>query len=51
MAKTDAIEAQVLARFAEAVRPASRHLPDAATQAFSALISRRRQLIEMRVAE
>jgi len=51
LAKTDTIEAQVLARFAEAVRPASRHLPDAATQAFSALISRRRQLIEMRVAE
>ncbi len=51
LAKTDTIEVQVLARSAEAVRPASRHLPDAATQAFSALISRRRQLIEMRVAE
>ncbi len=51
LAKTDAIDAQVLARFAEAVRPAPRQLPDAATQEFSALLSRRRQLIEMRVAE
>lgn len=51
LAKTDAIDAYVLARFAEAVRPAPRQLPDAATHEFSALLSRRRQLIEMRVAE
>lgn len=51
LAKTDAIDAQTLARFAEAVRPASRPLPDEATQAFSALLTRRRQLIEMLVAE
>lgn len=51
LAKTDAIDAQVLARFAEAVRPVPRQLPDAATHEFSALLSRRRQLIEMRVAE
>ena len=51
LAKTDALDAQVLARFAEAVRPVPRQLPDAATHEFSALLSRRRQLIEMRVAE
>ena len=51
LAKTDALDARVLARFAEAVRPAPRQLPDAATHEFSALLSRRRQLIEMRVAE
>ena len=51
LAKTDAIDAQILARFAEAVRPAPRPLPDEATQAFSALLTRRRQLIEMLVAE
>src|ERR1700716_3792585 len=51
LAKTDAIDAQVLAHFAEAVRPAVRPLPDAATQALSALVSRRRQLVEMLTAE
>lgn len=51
LAKTDAIDAQTLARFAEAVRPAPRPLPDEATQAFSALLTRRRQLMEMLVAE
>lgn len=51
LAKTDAIDAQILARFAEAVRPAPRPLPDEATQEFSALLTRRRQLIEMLVAE
>lgn len=51
LAKTDVIDAQILARFAEAVRPAPRPVPDAAAQEFSALLSRRRQLIEMRVAE
>lgn len=51
LAKTDAIDAQILARFAEAVRPAPRPMPDEATQAFSALLTRRRQLIEMLVAE
>jgi transposase len=51
LAKTDAIDAQSLARFAEAVRPAPRPLPDEATQAFSALLTRRRQLIKILVAE
>jgi transposase len=47
LAKTDALDAQVLAHFADAVRPAVRPLPDAATQALSALVARRRQLVEM----
>ena len=51
LAKTDAIDAKILARFAEAVRPTPRPLPDEATQAFSAVLTRRRQLIEMLVAE
>jgi transposase len=51
LAKTDAIDAQVLARFAEAVRPTPRPLPDEATQQLGALLTRRRQLIEMLVAE
>jgi transposase len=49
--KTDVIDAHLLARFAEAVRPTPRPVPDAATQAFSARLTRRRQLIEMLVAE
>ena len=51
LAKTDALDAAVLAQFAEAVRPEPRPLPDAATQALSALLLRRRQLIGMRTAE
>jgi transposase len=51
LAKTDALNAAVLAQFAEAVRPEPRPLPDAATQALSALLLRRRQLIAMRTAE
>ena len=51
LAKTDAIDAQVLARFAEAVRPALRPLPDAASQQLSGLVARRRQVIEMLTAE
>ena len=51
LAKTDVLDAHVLAHFAEAVRPAVRPLPDAATQALSALVSRRRQLVEMLTAE
>jgi transposase len=51
LAKTDAIDAQVLAHFADAVRPAVRPLPDAATQALGALVTRRRQLVEMLTAE
>jgi transposase len=51
LAKTDAIDARVLAHFADAVRPAVRPLPDAATQALGALVTRRRQLVEMLTAE
>jgi len=51
LAKTDALDAQVLAHFAAAVRPAVRPLPDAATQELSALVTRRRQLVEMLTAE
>ncbi len=46
LAKTEAIDAHILARFAEAVRPTPRPLPDEKTQAFSALLTRRRPLIE-----
>jgi transposase len=51
LAKTDAIDAQVLALFAERVRPAPRPLPDEAAQALDALLTRRRQLVEMLGAE
>jgi transposase len=51
LAKTDRIDAQVLAHFAEAVRPQVRPLPDAATRELAILVARRRQLLEMRVAE
>lgn len=51
LAKTDAIDAQVIAHFADAVRPVVRPLPDAETQALSALVARRRQLVEMLTAE
>ena len=51
LAKTDALDARMLAQFAEALRPAPRALPDEATQALSAALTRRRQLIEMLTAE
>jgi transposase len=51
LAKTDAIDAAALAHFAEAIRPEPRPLPDADAQAFAALLTRRRQLVDMRVAE
>lgn len=51
LAKTDVIDAQVLARFAEAVRPALRPLPDAPTRQLGNLVTRRRQVIEMLTAE
>jgi transposase len=51
MAKTDAIDARILAHFADAVRPAIRPLPDTQTQALSMLLARRRQLVEMMTAE
>ena len=51
LAKTDAIDAVVLARFAETVRPVLRPLPDEVTLELRALIARRRQIAEMMVAE
>ncbi len=51
LAKTDAIDAAVLALFAERVRPEPRPLPDEARQSLDALVTRRRQLIEMLLAE
>ena len=51
LAKTDALDAQVLAKFAAVVQPTLRPLPDAATRELSALLARRRQLVEMRTAE
>ena len=50
-AKTDVIDAAVIARFAEAVKPAIRPLPDAETLAFAALLARRRQIVQMITAE
>lgn len=50
-AKTDPIDAFVIARFAEATTPEVRPLDDEATQLLSALITRRRQIIDMIVAE
>ena len=51
LAKTDRIDAEVLARFGEAVRPEVRAVPDATTRAIRAVVSRRRQLQEMLTAE
>lgn len=51
LAKTDRLDAEVLAHFAEAVRPAIRPLPEAAERAMQALLARRRQLVEMQIAE
>ena len=51
LAKTDALDAGVLAQFAEAVRPALRPLRDADTQNLNELTTRRNQLITMLVAE
>ena len=51
LAKTDALDAAILALFAERVRPEPRPLPDAESEAFAALLARRRQLITMMVAE
>lgn len=50
-AKTDPIDAAMIARFVEATRPELRPLPVAATQVFSNLVARRRQIIEMIVSE
>jgi transposase len=51
LAKTDPLDAALLAHFAEAIRPTPRPLPDAQAQALRELLDRRRQLVGMRVAE
>lgn len=50
-AKTDPIDALVIARFVEATRPAPRPLPDETTQLLADLVARRRQIVEMMAAE
>lgn len=50
-AKTDPIDAAVIARFVATTQPELRPLPDAATQALADLVARRRQIIQMIVAE
>lgn len=51
LAKTDRLDAQILARFADTVRPIPRPLPEACTQELAAVLTRRRQLIDMLTAE
>lgn len=51
LAKTDAIDAEVLANFGQAIRPEVRELKDEQTQLLTALMSRRRQIIDMLTAE
>jgi transposase len=51
LAKTDAIDARVLAHFAEIIQPQTRPLPDAQTRELMALVARRRQVVEMLTAE
>ena len=51
LAKTDQVDAAVLAAFAKAIRPQARPLKDADTRALDDMVGRRRQLIDMRVQE
>lgn len=51
LAKTDKIDAQVIAHFADAIRPSARALPSDEQEQLSALVGRRKQLLEIRIAE
>jgi transposase len=51
LAKTDRIDAAILAEFADKVRPALRSIPDLDTQELEAICTRRRQLMTMLTAE
>jgi transposase len=51
LAKTDRIDAAVIAHFGEAVRPPVRPLPDKQAHVLDELVTRRRQVIEMMTAE
>jgi len=51
LAKTDTIDARILAHFAAVIRPVVRPLPDASSQELTAILTRRRQLVDMITAE
>jgi transposase len=51
LAKTDALDAAAIARFAQAIRPPARPVPDEQARMLGELVQRRRQLVEMIVAE
>lgn len=51
LAKTDTLDAKMLMEFARRVRPQPQQLPDEQTLALEAMVTRRRQLVEMRTAE
>jgi transposase len=51
LAKTDALDAKVIARFAAKVQPEARPVPDEQARALGELVARRRQVIEMMTAE
>ncbi len=51
LAKTDRLDAMILARFGDRVRPEPRPLPDATLLVLQAFVTRRRQLVDMIVAE
>lgn len=51
LAKTDEIDARIIALFAERIRPEVRPLKDEETRELDALLARRRQLVEIRVGE
>ena len=51
LAKTDALDAAILAEFAHRVRPEPRPLPDETAQLLDSLLTRRRQLLDMLTAE
>jgi transposase len=51
LAKTDRLDAAAIAHFAEAIRPPARPIADAQAQSLGELVARRRQVIEMMVAE
>ena len=51
LAKTDTLDAQAIAHFAEAIHPQPRPLPDDQARALGELVARRRQIVEMMTAE
>jgi transposase len=51
LAKTDALDAEVLAHFAQAIQPAPRPLPDEEIRTLQGILARRRQLVGMLTAE